>query len=97
MTKKRKTTAVTNLPEAVPDEQGPDVLDGNEEDVAAAPGEDDEDDDDDDDEADGEEPEDEDAEETSKRSGPAATSKKVKGGVIPKEVDVDVGEDDEEE
>ena len=96
MTKKRKT-AVTDVPEVVPDEQGPDVLDDDEEDVAAAPGEEDDDDNDDNDddgEADGE---DEDTEETSKRGGPAATVKRVKGGVIPKEADVDAGEDDEEE
>lgn len=70
------------------DEEEPEVI-SDDEDGAGAPGEDDE-------EEDGEGEDDEGAEDTAKASGPAATAKKVKGSIVPKEDNLSEVEDEED-
>lgn len=105
VTKKRKTTTTkTAEPEAAGDDEEPDEVDDDDEDggaavvAAAAPGEEDEGEGDEDEDAD-EVDDDDVVEDTAKSSGPAATAKKVKGGVVPKEPEVAVeleGDEDDD-
>lgn len=84
--KKRKTT--TDAPEEVGDDEEPEEAS---DDPAAAPGEDE------DEEGDEDDVEDEGPEQTAKTSGPAAAAKRAKGGLVPKEVEVPVEGEEEDD